>query len=345
MDPSKIIEGIHVPILVVDGARSVLLANTSARDNFAELSVGGLADSIFVEPDRLKTLLKRAMKAQTARSANVFVTGNTRREFKVTAAPMTSEEAPQFTLTFEDRTPVRAAKSMRSDFVANVSHEIRSPLTAISGFVESLQDAVDIDEATRQHFFGLMAKEVERMTNLVSDLLSLSDVESKEARAITKQVSMPQILQQACETVTPLAEGRGKSVDLTLPDHVPDVLGKQSDLLRVFINLLENALNYSRDGSIVRVSVSTDTSRATLKQDAICITVQDQGEGIPAEEIPRLTERFYRVDKSRSRNVGGTGLGLAIVKHILVRHKGKLVIHSTPGVGSQFSVYLPADLS
>ena len=345
MDHASIIEGIHVPVLVVDSARVILLANKSARDSFSGLSTGTVADRIIVEPDRLKTLIKRCEKQGSARSANLFVKGSMRREFKVTAAPLTGGSEPHYTLTFEDRTPVRAAKSMRSDFVANVSHEIRSPLTAISGFVESLQDADDIDEATRKHFFRLMGKEVERMTNLVSDLLSLSDVESKEARAITKLVSMKQILQQACETVTPLATDRGKAVDLSLTEHVPDVLGKQSDLLRVFINLLENALNYSREGSTVRVTVSTDTSRATLKQDAICIAVQDQGEGIPDDEIPRLTERFYRVDKSRSRNVGGTGLELAIVKHILVRHKGKLIIESTPGEGSVFSVYLPADLS
>jgi len=277
----------------------------------------------------------------------MFAIGNNQREYTVTANildPTLNSSDTLFVLTFEDQTPVRTAKSMRSDFVANVSHEIRSPLTAISGFVESLQDAEDMDAETRRFFLGLMEKEVARMTNLVTDLLSLSKVEAKESREVTKRANIIQILQQAYESVSGLANERGKKVELRIAAELPDVLGKRDDLLRVFINLLENAINYSRKIGVVSLTAQVVDGDNPLSRKAICISVTDEGEGIPEAEIPRLTERFYRVDKSRSRNVGGTGLGLAIVKHILVRHRGKLVIESTLGVGSTFSVYLPVDL-
>ena len=343
-----VVEKTSIPVLVVDGTGTVVLANKRSLNDFPSLQVGVDAQTLWIKGNGLKKLLRKTVHCNAERTANMFAIGNNQREYTVTAnilAPALNSSDTLFVLTFEDLTPLRAAKSMRSDFVANVSHEIRSPLTAISGFVESLQDAEDMDTETRSFFLGLMEKEVARMTNLVTDLLSLSKVEAKESREVTKRVNIIQVLQQACETVSGLANERDKKVELRIAAELPDVLGKRDDLLRVFINLLENAINYSHEIGTVSLTAQVLEGGNPLSRKAICISVADEGEGIPEAEIPRLTERFYRVDKSRSRNVGGTGLGLAIVKHILVRHRGKLVIESTLGVGSTFSVYLPVEMN
>jgi len=244
-------------------------------------------------------------------------------------------------VTIEDRSPLRDAKAMRSDFVANVSHEIRSPLTAISGFVETLQGPASEDEAARKHFLSLMEKEAARMKNLVADLLSLSQVEVKENRDIKKTVDPEQVLAAAIQSVSPLAIQRGKTLKLEIQGPLSKIPGHYDNLLRVLINLLENGVNYSRDNGVVRLTASLQAPNSHFPKPSLKLCVIDEGEGIPAMEIPRLTERFYRVDKSRSRAVGGTGLGLAIVKHILFRHRGTLVIESEQGKGSTFSVYLP----
>lgn len=345
---SKVVKKISVPVLVVDNTGTVVHANKRSLDSFPSVRVGGNAEVSWLKGDRLKKLLRKTVESNAERTMKMVATGDDQHEYTVTAnildhTPDSSD--PLFVLTFEDLTPVREAKSMRSDFVANVSHEIRSPLTAISGFVESLQDPEGVDTETRILFLGLMEKEVARMTNLVTDLLSLSKVEAKERREVTKRVNITQVLQQACETVSGLANDRGKIVAPQIVAELPHVLGKRDDLLRVFINLLENAINYSREVGTVCLTAQVVEQENPLNCKAIRISVKDEGEGIPAIEIPRLTERFYRVDKSRSRNVGGTGLGLAIVKHILVRHRGRLVIESELGVGSTFSVFLPVNSS
>ena len=345
---ADVIERISVPVLVVDEAGIIIHANQRSLDHFPSIRKGETAQVLWGKGTGLKKLLRKALHLNEPQPVSKFTSEFDRREFKVTAGVLDQgldQSGTLIVLTFEDLTSMRAAKSMRSDFVANVSHEIRSPLTAISGFIESLQDAEDIDDETRKMFFGMMAKEVTRMTNLVADLLSLSKVEAKEKREVTKQVNIVQVLQQACASVNGLMNERGAKVELQIIGDLPAVLGKYDDLLRVFINLAENAINYSRDSGTVVISAEVKGKTNPFGKDAICVSVIDEGEGIPAGEIPRLTERFYRVDKSRSRNVGGTGLGLAIVKHILVRHHGKLVIKSTPGLGSTFSVYLPIVLS
>ena len=344
---ADVIEKISIPVLVVTSTGTVVLANTKSLASFPSAQVGGDAQTLWLKGTGLTKLLDKTIQSRAESTAKMFAIGNSQREYSVTANILehTLESSNTLiVLTFEDLTPIRTAKSMRSDFVANVSHEIRSPLTAISGFVESLQDAEDMDVETRSFFLELMEKEVARMTNLVTDLLSLSKVEAKESREVTKRANIIQVLQQACETVSALANERRKKVELRIEAELPEVLGKRDDLLRVFINLLENAINYSRENGAISLTTQVVEKDNPLNRRAICVSVVDEGEGIPEVEIPRLTERFYRVDKSRSRNVGGTGLGLAIVKHILVRHRGRLVIESTAGVGSTFSVYLPVDL-
>ena len=344
---AELAKKIFVPVLVVDKTGTILFSNEKSLADLPTASVGENIKTVFLKSSGLLKRLRKLSPRDSPPKVKFQTKGQMSREYQVTASALatSADDDACFLLTLEDLTPVRLAKSMRSDFVANVSHEIRSPLTAISGFVESLQDADDIDDETRTLFLGLMAKEVDRMTNLVSDLLSLSQVEVKERKALKTTLDIRQILLQACETVSGLAAGRGKKIDIQINDELPDILGKQDDLVRVIINLLENAINYSFAKSTILLTASVMEKPNPLRNKAICIAVTDESDGIPNAEIARLTERFYRVDKSRSRNVGGTGLGLAIVKHILVRHRGKLVIESTPNKGSVFSVYLPIPLS
>ena len=341
---AETIEKLSVPVLIVDRSGVVEHANAQAMLNIPSVRVGGDLKTSFQKGANLTTLLRKVAKSGNDHSSNLVTIGSRQRAYKITATELSTEKdkSALFLLTLEDQTSVRLAKSMRSDFVANVSHEIRSPLTSISGFVETLQESDDIDDETRTLFLSLIAKDVTRMTNLVSDLLSLSKVEAKERKQLKKKVHIQQVAQQACETVA--AQG-GKRVETRFQDTQALVYGKQEDLLRVFINLLENALNYSRENGTVTLGIAVVGTDNPLGCEAVCASVSDEGEGIPAEEIPRLTERFYRVDKSRSRHVGGTGLGLSIVKHILVRHRGILQIESTQGKGSTFSVYLPIAVS
>lgn len=344
VDFKSIVENIAVPVVVVDRHRVIVYLNQRAASRLGDMVVGADIDDHFQNGPRFRKLIKRVMKDDTARKTVATVNGVVQREYLMTAGKLTTKKGEiLISLAFEDRTPLLAAKSMRSDFVANVSHEIRSPLTALSGFVEALQDDNEIDRETRTLFLSLMAKETERMKNLVVDLLSLSKVEAKEARTLRNSVDVAQALDQAHEAVSILADRRGKRLELAIEPNLPQVLGKLDDLIRVFINLFENAINYSHEGGVVTLSARIVGKPNPLRKRAIRIDVTDEGEGIPKDEISRLTERFYRVDKSRSRDAGGTGLGLAIVKHVLVRHKGVLEIESTPGVGSTFSVYLPVE--
>lgn len=340
----NVLEGVCVPVIVLDSDLRVVGTNQPARAIFANLKNGvGVDRAISNKPGFLR-LLRETLDKSVETASTVKIKLGFDHEFLATSKPIKPSDAAGSRLlmvTFEDRSSLKDVKTMRSNFVANVSHEIRSPLTAISGFVETLRGAARDDPGAQAHFLALMAKEVERMSNLVSDLLSLSQVEAKQRRAPKKTVDPNLIIAQAVTVVAPMADRRGKSLDIQVPEVLPELLGKHDDLLRVLINLLENAINYSPEGGEVKLTATLNHDRNPLNKPALCIAVRDQGDGISAHEIPRLTERFYRVDKSRPRNIGGTGLGLAIVKHILVRHRGKLVIDSVQGQGSTFSVYLP----
>lgn len=340
----KVINGISVPVMILDNDLRISMANKAAFKCFPDLETGAGLERLGDIDRDIDTLLKDTLAQRGSTSVTIVTDETFQREFLVsvkTVVDLTHYPDPTLFVTFEDQTPLRVAKSMRSDFVANVSHEIRSPLTAISGFVETLQGDAKDDPDARRLFLGLMEKEVDRMTNLVADLLSLSKVEAKERRAPKNPLDMNQVIHQAMESVSSLAKKRGKKLDIRIDQKLPNILGKRDDIARVMINLLENAINYSRENGSITVSAQSISPKNPLGVEAVCVAVSDEGEGIPAAEIPRLTERFYRVDKSRSRNVGGTGLGLAIVKHILVRHRGVLTIESTVGKGSTFTAYLP----
>jgi len=242
-------------------------------------------------------------------------------------------------VTLHDITALKLAEQMRTDFVANAGHELKTPLASLVGFIETLLGAARDDPSARERFLGIMRGEAGRMTRLVDDLLSLSRIELNEHVAPTSHVALTPLIEQVADTLELRAADRGMRLDLELPEDLPDVHGDEDELAQVFQNLIDNAIKYGKPQSEITIAAST-AGRLNGGTSHVRIAVTDRGDGIPSEHLPRLTERFYRVDTARSRQLGGTGLGLAIVKHILNRHRGRLEIASTLGVGSTFTVLL-----
>jgi two-component system, OmpR family, phosphate regulon sensor histidine kinase PhoR len=341
---AKTIEAVAGPVVVLDHKLAVIAANKSARKAFAGLLIGASAAKAISKKRGFLNRLSRVLEHSDEQTLILKTKQGFGQEFLTTIRPLDLGETAagaRLLLSFEDRSPLKDVKTMRSEFVANVSHEIRSPLTAITGFIETLQGPAKNDPDARAHFLNLMEHEAARMLNLVTDLLSLSQVEVKQRRRPKKLADPNQIIAQAMAATRQMAEQRDMVIDYRAPDRLPELPGLHDDLLRVFINLLENAVHYGRVGGGISVQADVIDRANPLAQPALSVSVTDHGDGIAPVDIPHLTERFYRVDKSRSRHVGGTGLGLAIVKHILVRHRGKMLISSQLGHGSTFTVYLP----
>ncbi len=343
-DLETIYDAIAVPVVGLDKDLAIISANRKALKAFPEIKHSNRIDVAIADKPKFNRLLEEAILAKGEKITSLSLSEGFGKEYTVTIRPISqgkNDTKTALVLTFEDRSSLLDAKAMRSEFVANVSHEIRSPLTAISGFVETMQGPARDNIDMRDRFLDMMGKEVARMTNLVSDLLSLSKVEVKQRRAPKKITDPNLIIREAQESVAAYARKRGKSLTVHIEGRLPEIPGNHGDLVRMLINLMENAVNYSFEGSEITLEARYLEHKNPLEQPAVEISVRDQGEGIAADEIPRLTERFYRVDKSRSRNVGGTGLGLAIVKHILLRHRGRIEINSVPGEGSEFCIWLP----
>ncbi|HZK90757.1 MAG TPA: ATP-binding protein [Stellaceae bacterium] len=244
-------------------------------------------------------------------------------------------------VTLHDITTLKLAEQMRADFVANAGHELKTPLASLVGFIETLLGAARDDAAARERFLGIMRGEAGRMARLVDDLLSLSRIELNERVAPTSEVALAPLVERVADTLELRAAARGMRLELALPDDLPDVHGDEDELAQVLQNLIDNAIKYGKPHS--RIAIAASTAEPPAAPSAfVRVAVADCGDGIPSEHLPRLTERFYRVDTARSRELGGTGLGLAIVKHILNRHRGRLEISSTLGVGSTFTVWLHA---
>ena len=249
---------------------------------------------------------------------------------------VTSLQGGSRLVRLSDQSATRAAEQMRADFVANASHELRTPLATIIGFVETLQDdEAGGDAGTRARFLRIMADEAIRMRDLVSDLMSLSRIEAERFTAPTEPVDLLPLAESVADNLRPLAEARGSAIAIENEARATIVAGDRAQLAQLLSNLVSNALKYGRGGAPVRIRLE-EAGSAMLR-----VRVIDQGEGIAPEHIPRLTERFYRVDAGRSRSEGGTGLGLAIAKHIALRHRGRLEIVSKVGEGTSVRVYLP----
>ncbi|MFC3836541.1 sensor histidine kinase [Paracoccus rhizosphaerae] len=264
---------------------------------------------------------------------------------EVTVAPLPAPLGRGATVALVDRSVAEEGEMMRRDFVANVSHELKTPLTAMIGFIETLRGPARDDTRARDRFLDIMEREAGRMNRLISDLLSLSRVQAEERRRPSGEVDLPGLLNSVLATLAPRAEAAGvvvRTEGLGQPVRLP---GDADQLTQVFQNLVENALKYGGSGGSLRVALARVPHEPVLRGPGWAVTIEDRGEGIEEQHLPRLTERFYRVDPHRSREQGGTGLGLAIVKHILNRHRGRLRIESRRGEGSRFTVILPERLT
>ena len=241
---------------------------------------------------------------------------------------------------FQDVSDQEQSEQMRRDFVANVSHELRTPLTSVLGFIETLRGPAREDAAARDRFLAIMAKEAERMNRLVSDLLQLSRVEAQERQRPTTRQDLSRLVHLAVQNIRPQAELAGVELVLEGLDQPVAIYADADQITQVVTNLVENAIKYGASGKWVRLRLTHEDS---VRGRQVRLEVADRGEGIDPVHLPRLAERFYRIDGHRSRDKGGTGLGLAIVKHIAQRHRGRLVVDSQLGQGTRFSVILPVD--
>ncbi|MDQ2088611.1 ATP-binding protein [Marimonas arenosa] len=297
------------------------------------------------QPDLLGAI-ERAAATHERRTARYVSRGGGQRDviYEASCAWLGLLGVEGVLVCFEDRSPLEHAGQMRRDFVANVSHELRTPLTSLLGFIETLRGAARDDPAARDRFLDIMEAEAMRMERLVHDLLSLSRVEAQERMRPDDSVDLAAILASVLYRLAPLAEQSGIAFDLRLPeddDAAVMVIGDEDQLRQLVANLVENAVKYGGAGGKVTLRLSRIAREPVLRSPAVMLEVIDYGAGIDPLHIPRLTERFYRVDSHRSRQVGGTGLGLAIVKHIVNRHRGRLRIDSATGKGSTFTVILP----
>ena len=289
----------------------------------------------------VNSVLSGAAKART--TITVDTPARATYDVSVVGLPARRPDEGHASISFNDISHIREAEQMRSDFVANVSHELRSPLTTLAGLIETLKGPARDDEAARERFLDLMGREAERMKRLIQDLLSLSRVEANQRVRPTERVDVLQVARRVTAALEAPAEREEKTLRLISEDSLPPIPGSDDELTQVFHNLIENAIKYSAAHSEITVRLALQAHAAGIRGRALVIEVVDQGEGIAPEHLPRLTERFYRVDAGRSRDKGGTGLGLAIVKHIVRRHRGRLHIASEPGKGSTFAILLPVN--
>ena len=343
-----ILEGIPDPLLILDTERRVLRVNSAARDLLGSDIVGADLARALRDPDVLQAV-DEAAAGRAAATTSLNWPGPVERHFsaRIVRLPTNANGPAQVMLALYDVTPIKRAEFMRADFVANVSHELRTPLATLLGFIETLRGPARDDASARERFLGIMHDQATRMSRLVRDLLSLSKIESNEQSPPTAPVALGPLLAGVIDGLTLQAKAKSIAVHVDIAGDLPPVIGDADQLAQVFQNLIDNAIKYGRPSTAVRVTAQSAakpiTAGGRMPARLVAVAIGDEGEGIPREHLPRLTERFYRVDAGRSRQLGGTGLGLAIVKHIINRHRGALTIDSEVGRGSLFTVYLPAE--
>ena len=326
-------------VIAVDKDERIVSMNPSAARWFGSdrAKVKGRSIPEIIRNLSLQQFISDALGSNEPREDDITVFQNGERVLNVKSSPLLDADQSQIgaLVMFNDVTQLRRLETMRQDFVANVSHEIKTPLTAIKGFVETLQQGKVDDPAETQRFLGIVNKHVDRLSAIIEDLLLLSRIEQESG---TEEVRLSigrikEVIQTAIQVCQPKADVRNITINVNAAEDLSANLDATL-LEQAFVNLIDNAVKYSHDGSQVRIT-------AAQKKREVTIEFADQGSGIPSKHLPRLFERFYRVDKARSRKLGGTGLGLAIVKHIVQAHGGHITVESSLGQGSTFTVHLP----
>jgi two-component system, OmpR family, phosphate regulon sensor histidine kinase PhoR len=334
------------PILVLDGARRIVRTNEAAN----ELLGPRLVDRDLAGALRQPALLAAAdavLRGEGDRVVDIDLNAPGERHFSARIVPLVPPLADgNAVVILHDLTVLKRSERLRADFAANASHELRTPLASLIGFIETLRGPARDDAEAHERFLAIMAGQSARMARLVEDLLSLSKIEMNEHQTPTERIEIAKVLDMVASGLEPRAASRNMRIALACPAETPTVLGDFDELAQVFQNLIDNAIKYATPGTVIEVAVGPSAKtlaggRAGERLPAVSVVVRDQSEGIPREHLLRLTERFYRVDAARSRELGGTGLGLAIVKHIVNHHRGQLDIESELGKGSLFTVHLP----
>ena len=325
-----LLEGLAEAALIAVGGR-VLAANGAARALLGDRLEGAALNEVISHPAAIEALERS--DPEPADAVELTGLGKSRRHWLMRAARLSDGSS---LIRFVDRSEARAAEQMRVDFVANASHELRTPLSTLIGYTETLREQADeIDAATRERFLSVVHEEARRMQRVVEDLISLSRIEAERFTAPTEAIRLEPLIDQALNAERRIAEERGSALIRDVAPDLPMIAGDASQILQLLDNLLSNALRYGEAGTPVTVA-------AWAEGPMVHLSLSDQGEGIAPEHVARVTERFYRVDTSRSRSLGGTGLGLSIVKHIVERHRGRLSIESELGRGTTIHVLLPA---
>jgi two-component system phosphate regulon sensor histidine kinase PhoR len=329
----QILAGLPLATLMIAADDRIVAANPAAEQLLGARLIGRPHAFVLRQPEVLEAIA--AARTGQLTEARHTVPGPSHEVIhRFTAAPV----GDGVLCSFEDLSDREQMDAMRRDFVANVSHELRTPLTSVLGFIETLRGPARDDAAARDRFLAIMQTEAERMVRLVRDLLHLSKVEAQERQRPTGRHDIARLVLSAVQSLRPLAEANRVKLILSGLDQPFDLIADPDQITQVATNLVENAIKYGGAGKEVRITLAREASPRGPK---LRLAVTDQGDGIDSFHLPRLAERFYRVDGHRSREKGGTGLGLAIVKHIAHRHRGRLEIVSAPGKGSTFSVLLP----
>ncbi len=339
----SLIGGLPNPAIVLDREGRVLAYNDAAAVVAPALRRGDPA-LIALRMPELVDAVRRATRRREPQRVEFFERVPHDRWFEAFVTPVRLSGGGEgasdiLVMTFNDLTPLRRVEEMRADFIANASHELRTPLAALLGFIETLQGRAKDDPEAREKFLGIMQAQAARMARLIDDLLSLSRIELNAHLQPATPVELSPIVRQVADDLQMLARDRGVEIKVSTPAEPLLVLGERDELIRAVENLVENALKYGAAGKRVDLVLTGGQTRIGAAEARL--TVRDYGPGIAPEHLPRLTERFYRVDVGESRAQGGTGLGLALVKHILNRHGGRLSVESTPGAGAAFTMHIP----
>jgi len=336
----QLVAALPEPMAIADPVGRLIAVNPAMLVLYPRLAVGAPVSNVVRHPELLDAM-DDARTTGERQTVEIEDRVPVRRRLIATVTPLDAGAdpmGPAVALVVRDVSEEERLAQMRADFIANASHELRTPLASLRGFVETLQGPARNDEAARQRFLAIMATQAARMTRLIDDLLSLSRIEMRAHVPPNGTVDLNEVAAFVRQSLEPVAEAASIDVKLEAASGEAPVRGDRDELVQVLQNLVHNAIRYGRDGGHVTVRVRQDG--AIAGRPRIAVEVEDDGQGIPAEHLPRLTERFYRVSAAVSREKGGTGLGLAIVKNIINRHRGELRIESEVGRGSTFTVLL-----